>query len=42
MREPHRIPTARDLMTTHLLTLHPEDSLLSAMQALLKRGYLAI
>jgi CBS domain-containing protein len=38
MRAPHRILTARDLMATSLLTFKPEQTLLSAMQALLKRG----
>jgi CBS domain-containing protein len=38
MREPHRILTARDLMTTSLLTFQPNQTILSAMQALLKYG----
>jgi len=36
MREPHRILTARDLMTTNLLTFDANQSILSAIQALLK------
>lgn len=39
MREPHRILTARDLMTTRLLTFSPKQPLLDAMKALLKHGY---
>lgn len=38
MREPHAILTARDLMTTSLLTFKPKQTLLNAMQALLKYG----
>jgi CBS domain-containing protein len=38
MRTPNHILTARDLMTTHLLTFHPKQTILSAMHSLLKRG----
>ena len=38
MREPNAILTARDLMTTSLLTFRPDQTLLSAMQSLLKMG----
>lgn len=38
MREPHRILTARDLMTTNLLTFRPQQTLISAMELLLKHG----
>lgn len=38
MREPNQILTARDLMATNLLVFAPEQTILSAMQALLKRG----
>lgn len=37
MRVPHQILTARDLMATNLLTFGPRQSILSAMEALLKR-----
>jgi len=37
MREPNRILTARDLMATSLLTFRPEQLLLDAMAALIKR-----
>ncbi len=36
MREPHPILTARDLMTTSLLTFRPEQPLLEAIAALIK------
>lgn len=39
MREPHLILTARDLMATTLLTFNRKQTLFSAMQALLKRGF---
>jgi CBS domain-containing protein len=38
MREPHRILTARDLMTTNLLTFQANQTILTAIQALLKHG----
>ncbi len=38
MRKLDRILTARDLMTTNLLTFHPEQPLLDAMNRLLARG----
>ena len=38
MRAPHRILTARDLMTTNLLTFRADQTIVSAMQALLKYG----
>lgn len=38
MREPHRIPTARDLMTTSLIVFRPEQTILEAIQALMKNG----
>jgi len=38
MREPHRILTARDLMATNLLTFSPQQSLVAAMELLLKHG----
>jgi CBS domain-containing protein len=37
MRTPHRILTARDLMTTNLLTFRPHEKILVAVQALVKR-----
>jgi CBS domain-containing protein len=36
MREPNRILTARDLMTTSLITFRPEQSLLVAISQLMK------
>lgn len=36
MREPTRIPTARDLMTKRLLTFRPEQTVLEAMGLLLR------
>lgn len=38
MREPNHIPTARELMTTSLVTFRPENTLLEAMAALLKHS----
>ena len=38
MRQPQRLPTARDLMTTSLLTFRPEQPLLEALTALLRHG----
>ncbi|MFK7896090.1 MAG: CBS domain-containing protein [Myxococcota bacterium] len=38
MREPNRILTARDLMTTGLLRFRPEQSIMEAMTGLLKQG----
>jgi CBS domain-containing protein len=38
MREPNRILTARDLMTTNLLTFRRHQPILDAIQALLKHG----
>jgi CBS domain-containing protein len=37
MREPNPILTARDLMTTSLLTFRPEQPILEAIEALIKR-----
>ncbi len=36
MREPNQILTARDLMATNLLTFRPEQTLLEAIEALIK------
>ena len=36
MREPNQILTARDLMTTNLLVFRPEQTLLDAIEALIK------
>jgi len=36
MRVPNQILTARDLMATHLLTFRPEQTLLEAIEGLLK------
>ena len=38
MREPNRILTARDLMTTSLITFRPEQSILVAISRLMKNG----
>ena len=38
MREPNPILTARDLMTTNLLVFRPEQTLLEAIESLIKRG----
>jgi len=38
MREPNHIPTARELMTTSLLTFRSQQTILTAMQELLKNG----
>ncbi len=38
MRESNRILTARDLMTTSLITFRPEQSLLVAISQLMKNG----
>ncbi len=38
MREPNHIPTARELMSTSLLTFRSQQPILAAMQALLKSG----
>lgn len=38
MREPHRILTARDLMTTSLVTFDPDDTVLDAISRLTKNG----
>jgi len=36
MREPNQILTARDLMTTNLLVFSPEETLLEAVEKLIK------
>ena len=38
MREPNRILTARDMMTTNLLLFSPEQTLLEAIENLIKWG----
>ena len=38
MREPNQILTARDLMVTNLLVFRPEQTLLEAIEALIKQG----
>ena len=38
MREPNPILTARDLMTTNLLVFRPEQTLLEAIESLIKRS----
>ena len=38
MREPHRILTARDLMTTSLVTFRETDRILDAIERLMKNG----
>ena len=38
MREPNPILTARDLMTTSLLVFRPEQTLLEAIESLIKRS----
>ena len=38
MREPHRILTAQDLMTTSLITFRPDQTILDAIQVLTKNG----
>lgn len=38
MRKPNPILTARDLMTTDLLSFHPDEGLLGAIDRLLVRG----
>ena len=38
MREPNQILTARDLMATSLLVFRPEQTLLEAIEALIKHG----
>lgn len=38
MREPNQILTARDLMTTNLLVFSPEQTLLEAIENLIKRN----
>ena len=38
MREPNQILTARDLMATNLLVFRPEQTLLEAIEALIKHG----
>lgn len=38
MREPNRILTARDLMTTSLITFRPEESILVAISRLMKNS----
>lgn len=38
MRESNQILTARDVMTTSLLTFHPEQTIHEAMESLLKLG----
>lgn len=38
MREANRILTARDLMSTSLITFRPEQTILDAIRMLLKRG----
>jgi len=38
MREPNTILIARDLMTTNLLVFHPGQSIVDAIQSLIKRG----
>ena len=38
MREPHRILTARDLMATSLITFRPDQTILEAIQVLIKKG----
>lgn len=37
MREPNQILTARDLMTTNLLVFSPEQTILEAIESLIKR-----
>ena len=39
MRAPHRIPTARDLMTTHLLTLHDHVAVVGGQTARRPPGF---
>jgi len=38
MREPNRILTAQDLMTTSLITFRPDQAILDAIQVLTKNG----
>ena len=38
MREPNRILTARDLMSTSLITFRPEQTILEAIEILTKHG----
>ena len=38
MREPNRILTAQDLMTTSLITFRPNQTILDAIQVLTKNG----
>ena len=38
MREPNRILTAQDLMTTSLITFRPDHTILDAIQVLTKNG----